>query len=142
MTRYGHQQGAARGYNPAKRGRASHHPLMAFVADTRMLAHCWLRPGNASSANNVQAFLEHLEQRKLHHIVALRQTQPLQRALVDASGWWGLVDDQGHQVRGIELCRFAYQAASWGKPRWVVGNPPAHRTKGPSQGQDLEFVCR
>ena len=43
MTRYGAQEGAARGYNPAKRGRASHHPLMAFVADTRMIANCWLR---------------------------------------------------------------------------------------------------
>lgn len=53
MTRYGAQEGAARGYNPAKRGRASHHPLMAFVADTRMIANCWLRPGNSSSANNV-----------------------------------------------------------------------------------------
>ena len=57
MTRYGTQEGAARGFNPAKRGRVSHHPLMAFVADTRMIANCWLRPGNSSSANNVQAFL-------------------------------------------------------------------------------------
>ena len=32
MTRDGAQEGAARGDNPAKRGRASHHPLMAFVA--------------------------------------------------------------------------------------------------------------
>ena len=40
MTRYGTQEGVARGYNPAKRGRASHHPLMAFVADTRMIANC------------------------------------------------------------------------------------------------------
>lgn len=57
MTRHGKQEGAVRGYNPAKRGRASHHPLMAFVADTRMIANCWLRPGNSSSANNAQAFL-------------------------------------------------------------------------------------
>ena len=65
MTRYDAQEGAARRYdqrkslwdNPAKRGRASHHPLMAFVADTRIIANCWLRPGNSSSANNVQVFL-------------------------------------------------------------------------------------
>jgi hypothetical protein len=31
---------------------------MAFVADTRMIANCWLRPGNTSSANNVSAFLD------------------------------------------------------------------------------------
>jgi hypothetical protein len=36
MTRYGCQDGAAKGYNPAKRGRASHHPLMAFVSETRI----------------------------------------------------------------------------------------------------------
>ena len=65
MTRYDAQEGAARRYdqrkslwdNPAKRGRASHHPLMAFVADTRIIANCWLRPGNSSSANNVQVFV-------------------------------------------------------------------------------------
>src|SRR5450755_3011760 len=58
MTRYGKQQGVARGYNPSKRGRGSHHPLMAFVADVQMVANFWLRPGNAGSANNVGAFLE------------------------------------------------------------------------------------
>ena len=42
MTRYGQQEGAARGYNPRKPGRCSHHPLMAFVADTRMIANLWL----------------------------------------------------------------------------------------------------
>ena len=152
MTRYGCQDGAAKGYNPAKRGRASHHPLMAFVSETRMVANCWLRPGNTSSANNVQgfltntrqrlgnkriallrgdsgfsdnAFLEHLESEKLHYVIALRQTQPLQRALVDASlqghGWWSLLDDKGKPVPGIELTRFSYQSNSWSKPRWVTG---------------------
>ena len=148
MTRYGAQEGAARGYNPAKRGRASHHPLMAFVADTRMIANCWLRPGNSSSSNNVQAFLantlhrlgdkrvcllradsgfsdsaflDHLEGQQMHHIIALRQNQPLQRALVNAQGWWVLQDEKGQPVEGIELTRFAYQPEAWSKPRWVIG---------------------
>ncbi|MBL0011220.1 MAG: transposase [Nitrosomonas sp.] len=56
MTRYGQQEGAARGYNPRKPGRNSHHPLMAFVADIRMIANLWLRPGNSHSANNVLAY--------------------------------------------------------------------------------------
>lgn len=148
MTRYGAQQGAARGYNPAKRGRKSQHPLMAFVADTRMIANCWLRPGNTGSAHNVQAFLAstlhrlgdkqvallradsgfsdaaflaHLDERSLHHIIALRQTQALQRALVHAEDWWVLHDEKGKPVPGIELSRFRYQASSWDKPRWVIG---------------------
>ena len=73
MTRYGSQEGAAKGYNPSKRGRASHHPLMAFVSETRMIANCWLRPGNASSANNAQGFLTNTRERLGNkHIALLR----------------------------------------------------------------------
>jgi hypothetical protein len=36
MTRYGEQEGAKAGYNPKKPGRASHHPLIAFMAEMRM----------------------------------------------------------------------------------------------------------
>ncbi|WP_143074328.1 transposase [Nitrosomonas sp. Nm166] len=115
MTRYGQQEGAARGYNPRKRGRYSHHPLMAFVSDIRMVANLWLRPGNSHNANNALAFLddsldklagkrvallradsgfsEHvflddLDQRSMHYLIALRLNQPLQRALVEETNWW------------------------------------------------------
>ena len=168
MTRYGAQEGAARGYNPAKRGRVSHHPLMAFVADTRMIANCWLRPGNSSSAHNVQgflantlhrlggkhvsllradsgfsdsAFLDHLDQQQLHHIIALRQNQPLQRALVDADGWWVLQDEQGKPVEGIELTRFAYQAPTWSKPRWVVGIRQHIEQRAAPKGKTLNLFA-
>ncbi|HUW98429.1 MAG TPA: IS1380 family transposase [Acidiferrobacter sp.] len=141
MTRYGSQGGAVRGYNPTKPGRPSRYPLMAFVADTRMIANCWLRPGNTQSAHNVrgfldstldrlgdkrvallradsgfsdQAFLQDLEHKKLHHVIALRLNQPLQRALVESSGWW-MLDD------GIDLVSMTYQAPSWSCPRRVVG---------------------
>ena len=36
QTRYGSQEGAEVGYNPHKRGRPSHHPLLAVVAGTRL----------------------------------------------------------------------------------------------------------
>src|ERR1019366_2222411 len=58
MTRYGVQQGAKKGYNPAKRGRPSHHPLIAFIADVKLVANMWLRSGDTSSANNFLGFLE------------------------------------------------------------------------------------
>ena len=110
ITRFGEQQeGGARGYNPSKPGRRSHHPLMAFVADVRMIANVWLRPGNTGSANNVinflhatranlagkaigllradsgfceDGFLTHLEGERINYIIALKLNQPLQRALV------------------------------------------------------------
>jgi Transposase DDE domain group 1 len=145
MTRYGEQAGAVRGYNPNKRGRCSHHPLMAFVADTQMVANLWLRPGNASSANNAcsfladslerlggkrvellradagfshSSFLATLDSRGLNHIVALLVHRPLQRALVEQRAWWG-IDEPGSE--GIELTRFDYQASGWSRPRTVVG---------------------
>ena len=168
MTRYGAQEGAARGYNPAKRGRHSHHPLMAFVADTRMIANCWLRPGNSSSSNNVQAFLantlhrlggkkvcllradsgfsdsaflDHLDEQKIHHIIALRLNQPLQRALVDQAAWWALTDEHGKAVQGIQLSRFMYQADAWSKPRWVVGIRQQIEQRAAPKGKSLNLFA-
>ena len=37
MTRYGEQQGAKKGYNPTKKGRVSHHTLIAFIADVKLV---------------------------------------------------------------------------------------------------------
>ena len=53
---------------------------------------------------------------------------PLQRALVNAEGWWVLQDAQGKPVEGIELTRFVYQANSWSKPPLGGGHTAAHRT--------------
>jgi len=168
MTRYGKQEGAAKGYNPRKPGRLSHHPLMAFVADTKMIANCWLRPGNTGSANNVQGFLANtlhrlgnqpvclvradsgfceesflgdLEGRALHYVIALRQHQGVQRALVDQQGWWVLADEEGRTVPGIELMRFSYQAASWGKPRWVVGIRQHQKLRESAKGKTLNLFA-
>jgi len=58
ITRYGIQEGAKKGYNPKKKGRNSHHPIIAFVNDVRMVANFWLRSGDARSANNFVSFLE------------------------------------------------------------------------------------
>lgn len=140
ITRHGEQEGATRGYNPGRRGRASHHPLFAFVAEARMVANFWLRPGNASSANNTLSFLEStlhnlgektvgllradsgffdgkillaLEQKRIPYIIAARLTQPLQREIYQTTGWWALAP-------GLELTEIAYQAQSWEESRRVV----------------------
>ena len=64
ITRYGNkQESATKGCNPNKRGRPSHNPLMAFVADTEMVANFWLRPGSAHTANNVAGFLDNTLER-------------------------------------------------------------------------------
>jgi hypothetical protein len=140
LPRHGTQEGAARGYNPGRRGHLSHHPLMAFIAEARMVANFWLRPGNVSSAHNVQQFLEStldhlgdmkvgllradsgffsqsflntLEEKALPYIIAARLTRPLQQKLYQAKGWWAV-------SKGIELTEISYQCGSWDKPRRIV----------------------
>ncbi len=63
LTRYGDQEGATKGYNPKKRGRNSHHPLIAFIAEARMAVNFWLRSGNSYTANNFINFIENTFER-------------------------------------------------------------------------------
>ena len=141
ITRWGKQQQGARvGYNPRNHGRASHHPLIAFVADCRMIANFWLRPGDCSSAGNMLAFLDAtrqhlgttsigllradsgffadeilkcLEGSGTDYVVAAKLSAPLQVRLMNARGWWALES-------GLELCEFDYQAGNWAVPRRMV----------------------
>jgi len=50
QTKYGHQEGAARGYHPQKPGRRSFHPLIAVGAGTRLCAAYRFRPGDTVTA--------------------------------------------------------------------------------------------
>ena len=51
-TRYAKQEDVARGYNPHKPGRRSHHPLLCVVAGTRLALYMEWRPGNEVSAGH------------------------------------------------------------------------------------------
>jgi hypothetical protein len=140
MTRYGEQEGAKKGYNPTKRGRCSHHPLIAFIADVKLVANMWLRSGDTSSANNFLSFLEdtltklknkkislirldsgfyqttilnYLEQKQMDYVVAVKFTQPVQRMIHDNSNW--IILDNG-----IEISEQFHQSEAWKKPRRIV----------------------
>ncbi len=140
FTRYGEQEGSKKGYNSSKRGRKSHHPIIAFVNELRMVANFWLRSGDTSSATNFIPFLEntlanfgnkkvglvrldsgfcqksvmdYLEEKQLQYIVAAKFTKPIQH-LIDGTQVWIKVDDD------IEICNQTYQAGSWENPRRLV----------------------
>lgn len=51
------QQGAAKGYNPRRSGRKSHHPLLAVLAEAPFVLHAWLRSGNTAAGRGGVAFL-------------------------------------------------------------------------------------
>jgi hypothetical protein len=140
FTRYGNQQGAEVGYNPKKPGRKSHHPLMAFVSDCRMIANFWLRPGNSYTTNNFYGFLEdtlsklkgktvgliradsgfyqreifeYLEAKPINYIVAAKFYRPIKIKLAAHKTWLTLED-------GLEIAETTYQAEDWASPRRLV----------------------
>jgi hypothetical protein len=43
LQRSGRQEGDAKGYNPSRPGRKSHHPLLAVLAEAPFVLHDWLR---------------------------------------------------------------------------------------------------
>lgn len=58
QTKYGHQEGAAVGYNPQKRGRKSFHPLLAVAAGTRLCPYYRLRSGDTVTASQWESAME------------------------------------------------------------------------------------
>jgi hypothetical protein len=55
LIRYGNQQGAKRGYNPKKRGRPSHHPLLAFLG-SGYVVNVWNRSGDTGTGQGAVSF--------------------------------------------------------------------------------------
>lgn len=142
LTRYGHQQGSKKGYNPKKPGRNSHHPLIAFIEETKMVANFWLRSGDAFTGNNFQSFLantieklngkkvglfradsgfyskevfDYLEQNQhvSNYIIAARQYKPIQQKLAGHTNWMRV-------GQGIEVAETSYQGPLWDKERRLI----------------------
>lgn len=163
LTRWGSQiEGGAKGYNPKHHGRASHHPLLAFVADWRLVANFWLRPGNTGSANNAQSFIEAtlenlgntpvglfradsgfynqsivslMKARKIAHIISARLTQALQQAIVDQCRWLQV-------EHGLEVSELAYQPHGWeSSQRLVVVRQHVRRKLGAVAGKTLSLFA-
>ena len=160
ITRWGKQQQGARvGYNPRNHGRASHHPLIAFVADGRMIANFWLRPGDCASAGNLLSFLQAtrthlgntsigllradsgffadeilkaLEDSGIDYVVAAKLVAPLQKHLMNARGWWALEP-------GLALCESDYQAGTWGAPRRMVAIRQSAKLREAAPGKTLSL---
>jgi hypothetical protein len=142
VTRYGEQQGSAKGYNRHKPGRKSHHPIMAFVSEIEMVANFWLRSGDAHTANNFKAFLEETllflegkkvgllrldsgfyskdifeyleaEHRAIDYITAVPVYITIQRKIASQKAWLSI-------DKGIEISEFEYQGQEWARPRRMI----------------------
>lgn len=137
----GHQEGVAVGYT--RQGlKPCLHPLLAVIAEVRLVAQLWLRPGNTACGGNVTAFFLDLwdnlpvhlrlrgvradagfclpellalwEQLQLPYVVVAQLSQPIQKLIKGDLAWTAT------EVPGTEVAELEYQAMSWPHPRRLV----------------------
>ena len=140
ITRYGSQDGVEVGYNPRKPGRGSHHPLIAFSADAKMVIQSWMRTGDSVSSTDIgdfmtvllktldksnigliradsgffsQTTLNILEQNNLKYIVAAKMYAGLVREIFEADNWVPYSD-------GIDTCSIECKLKGWDRTRRIV----------------------
>jgi Transposase DDE domain group 1 len=137
----GHQEGVAVGYTRLGL-KPCLHPLLAVLAEVRLVAQLWLRPGNALCGGNAVAFFldlwEHLpaqlrlrgvradtgfcvpellalwEGLRLPYVVAAKLTQRIQTFIKGDLLWTAT------EVPGTEVAQMEYQAIGWPHPRRLV----------------------
>jgi hypothetical protein len=137
----GHQEGVAVGYT--RQGlKPCLHPLLAVIAEVRLVAQLWLRPGNTSCGGNVTAFFLDLwenlpphirlrgvradsgfclpellalwEQLHLPYVVVAQLSLPIQKLIRGDLQW------KPTEVPGTEVTELEYQSMSWPHPRRLV----------------------
>jgi hypothetical protein len=141
FTRCGEQEGAERGYNPSRRGRRSHHPLLAMLAESKCILHSWLRSGNASTLRGAKEFyleivgclpegfsiralradtgfcsteiFDTLESHKTPYAIAMKMSKPVQR-------WSAALPEWICVEPGLEVSEGMYHPNYWKAPRRVV----------------------
>ena len=162
LPRYGEQEGSRRGYNPAKHGRASHSPLLAFLNRSKYVIHLWNRSGNVGPWNNILAFfavsyerirarikvlgviadsgfylkpfIERLEEEKLTYIIAVRLMRPLQRQIYSLTDWREI-------AKGLAVSEFSFMHPGWGKERRYIVVRQNITTRKKAMGKTLPLFA-
>jgi Transposase DDE domain group 1 len=161
FERYGEQEGVKKGYNPKKRGRGLHHPLLAVLGEAHFILHGWLRSGNTRADSGVVEFLKealaklaslawirrvradsgffaeellkYLEELHLGYIVVARLTPWLKREAARVSEWRAL--DAIYSVGEFELKLLGWERGR----RFVVVREEIQESKA-SRGRKLIAV--
>jgi hypothetical protein len=158
LNRFGEQDGVSKGYHPTKRIARSHHPLLGMLANAKMIVHCWLRAGGASTHRGALEFVDELlatkpanvriaairadsgffskeylegfEGRGLHYAISMKISRPVRRFCDSISkDLWQRFDDQN------EVADTSYAPAQWRTTRRVV--VVRSRVKGQNEEQSL-----
>ncbi len=137
----GHQEGVRVGHTRVGL-KPCLHPLLAVLAEVKLCAQFWLRPGNAHCASNLLNFthdllenlpthvrlrliradsgfqtdewLSFLEQRRLAYIVAADLSVRVQSLLKKETHW------QPTEIAGVEVADLLYESKYMSQPRRLV----------------------
>ncbi len=141
ITRYGEQDGALRGYNPQKPGRNSHHPLIAFIDQTKMIANAWMRSGDTVALSNYQEFLNEtfdvclkdkkvglvradsgfysdsflswFEQRKINYVVAVKFYENIKYTIGNITKWVNI-------TKGLDVASLRFKPDNGTERRYII----------------------
>jgi hypothetical protein len=145
ITRFGEQENAEVGYNPTKRGRRSHHPIMAFCDELAMVLNAWMRSGDSTSLSDCDAFLNELftivkpsriglmrfdsgfyshsimhllesQKEPVNYIIRAKITSRLSRAIQEEKDWFG----SNEIIKGAQYAKIKYSGEKWDKERDFV----------------------
>ena len=136
-TVYGHQGGAAVGYDPHKKGAKSYHPLLLFLSDAKWVINTWFRSGSAYTSNGIVDFLKQSSTylTESEHVFFRADSGFFSGLLFDwleEKGWDYLVKvklkglkellakQQWRPIEGpskVWVCEFSHQCQKWEKPR-------------------------
>lgn len=162
----GTQEGAAKGYNPKKKGALAYHPQLAFLAGSKEILQAWFRTGSAYTSNGIVEFvkqlLAHLPNRM--RIIVRADSGYFVGALLD------LLDAYGHgyliKVKlknlialltrqqwtaiagqpGWEQCTFDYHCGDWqATRRFVAVRQPLLKEESPQldllETTNYDYFC-
>lgn len=151
LTVYGKLEGAKRGYNPFKKGRASYHPMVCFEGISKDYWEGEFREGNAHAGKGALKLLqtcfariqqtvrfvriradvgfydhktiEWLEGKKAGYVIVAKITCPIQHLL------GGL---RFRKKGTLAFAEFSYQPIGWKKPgRFIVVRKPVAELASP-----------
>ena len=108
----GHQEGVQAGYT--KQGvKPCLHPILAVLAEAKVVAGFWLRAGNSATINNALGFMAELLSR-LPYVVAARLLRPIKFLITRGLVWTET------EIVGTTLTELEYQEAGWRNPRRLI----------------------
>lgn len=145
ITRYGDQECAEVGYNPTKRGRKSHHPILAFCDELAMVVNAWMRTGDSVSVTDAELFIDELftilpieriglmrfdsgffseklmslleqQLRPIKYIIRAKMTSGILTSIQEVKEWYRSND----VMEGTEYGVTSYQGHKWTQARKMV----------------------